>query len=264
MKKKLYIPTAMILVCLTGIAWVLYGYLKADIIYDTVKEDYVKEETQTDTDMDDRNYGFPDRDIDIEGLLSANPDFVCWLYYEDGKVDYPVVKERENDINGYMHRAFEGTKNSAGTIFMPYDADERFHDTNTFLYGHNMADGSMFGSLKMIYRDPAEKYKDPYFYIWTKDYEKIKYRVIAMYVVNKDSSMYAVPMSKEGYRDYFSDMMKKGSLSGFIPFTETETDAVDKNKPIVSLSTCYGYAGTDNRLLVQGVEIDRKPYKRQE
>lgn len=243
-----------------GIAgYFLLDYRQTDILYNSVKTSYTTTDTPEYEEPEDD--GFPDFDVDIDGLIEANPDFLCWLYYEDGKIDYPVVKEREDDINGWMHSAFDGSSKKAGTIFMPYDADSSFCDMNTFLYGHNMANGSIFGSLKLIYRNPKENYKDPYFYIWTKDYEKIKYRVISVYVVNKNSSMYAVPLSDEGYEKYIADVLNSGSMSGFIPFTGIEKTAMDESSPIVSLSTCYGYAGTSNRLLVQGVEIDRRPYK---
>ncbi len=251
----------LIIISLGCSAWIFYGYFRTYYLYDTIRKGYVTDGITSDNNTDMvKDDGFPDRDIDIEGLIKSNPDFLCWIYYGDGGVDYPVVKEKENNINGWMHKAFDGTKNSSGTIFMPYDADSRFHDMNTFLYGHNMADGSMFGSLKKIYRDPDKNYKDPYFYIWTKYGEKIKYRVTAMYIVNKNSDMYAVPMSDKGYRDYFSVMMSSGSMSGFMEFTEDEEAAINNCSPIVTLSTCYGYAGTDKRLLVHGVETDRKPF----
>ena len=266
----------ILFICSCYIAWLVYGYYTNDLTYITVMDDYVTVHEKPDTSYVPKKYkqhdnsgygniveendGFPDRDIDIDGLIMANPDFLCWIYYGDGGVDYPVVKEQENDINGWLHRAFDGTSNGSGTIFVPYDADDSFHDKNTFLYGHNMANGSIFGSLKKVYRNPAEKYTDPYFYIWTKDYEKIKYRIVSMYVVDKDSNMYAVPVSDEGYEEYFLAMLQAGSMSGFISFTDMEMDAMKECSPIVTLSTCYGYAGTSNRLLVQGVEIERMPY----
>lgn len=254
----------LIFICLGYLTWLLYGYYKANMIYSSVAEDFVveydmKSKREPEEDVDD---GFPEIDIDIDGLLGANPDFLCWIYYGDGRVDYPVVKEREDDVNGWMHRAFDGTKSSSGTVFMPYDADEGFHDMNTFLYGHNMANGTMFGSMKFVYRDPKANYNDPYFYVWTKDHEKIKYRIVAMYVVNKNSSMYAIPMTDDSYREYFGMMMQKGDMSGFISLTKAEEEAVENISPIVTLSTCYGYAGTSNRLLVQGIETDRRPYVR--
>lgn len=203
---------------------------------------------------------FPERDIDIEGLLSVNPDFVAWIYYEDGKIDYPVAKETEDDINKYLNTTFEGQRNTAGCIFMPYDASSDFKDLNTFLYGHNMKNGSMFGTLKYLYRDPAENFKNPYFYIWTKDYERIMYRVVSMYVVDKDSEMYSVPVNIEGYVEYRDKILELGSVGGYQAFMDMEKGAMGQAEPFVTLSVCYGSAGTRNRLLVHGVEILREPY----
>ena len=251
----------IILLCLGYLAWLFLGYYHTDTVYDGVKEEYVDMGTDIpDAEPEDKEW-YPDRDIDMDGLLSENPDFLCWIYYEDGKVDYPVVKERVDDINGWMHRSFDGTKSSAGTIFMPYDADSGFTDLNTFLYGHNMANGSMFGSMKLIYRNLKENYMDPYFYIWTKDGKKMKYRVITMYVVDKNSVAYAVPQTKEGYDEYLDQILGVGTMGNLIPFTDKEKAAMENGNPIVTLSTCYGYAGTSNRLLVQGIEIDRQECK---
>ena len=114
--------------------------------YDRARESYVsaiqpkeKEEGEEEDDP------FPDLEIDIKGLLAENPDFVSWLYYEDAKINYPVVQENSVDVNKYLKTTFNGTENSAGCVFIPYDADPAFRYKNTFLYGHNMKDGSMFG-----------------------------------------------------------------------------------------------------------------------
>lgn len=252
----------LLIFCFTGyIVYLLYGYHEAEVEYDIIREDYtdVQDDSSGSDDVLEESR-FPDKDVDVDGLLSVNPDFVCWLYYPDGKVDLPVVKEHEDNVNEYLHKTFEGTRNSAGCVFMPYDADEKFHDLNTFLYGHNMRDGSMFGSLKYLRRDPQENFKDPYFYIWTKDHERMLFRVVAMYEADRDSEMYAVPMSTEGYREYLSQALSIGSVEGFVPFTQEEKVAMGHAKPLVTLSVCYGKAGTRNRLLIQGVELVREPF----
>ena len=251
----------LILCCFGYIAWLLYHYYMADLEYSVLREDY----TYSDDADDNNDTGgdasrFPDKDIDTEGLLAANPDFVCWLYYPEGKIDLPVVKEREDDINGYLHRTFEGKRNSAGCVFMPYDASSDFRDLNTFLYGHNMANGSMFGSLKYLKRNPEENFKDPYFYIWTKDRQRMLYRVVAMYVVDYRSEMYSVPVTLEGYQSYLQQALSLGSVEGLVPFNDEETAAMGHGKPLVTLSVCFGRAGTSNRLLIQGVELVREDF----
>lgn len=256
--------TVLTLLCIGFIVWLLYGYYQAKLEYSMVREGYVKreepKEPEPGEEPEEPKSPFPELDIDIDGLLAKNPDFAAWIYYEDGKLDYPIVKERENDINRYLHYTFEGQYNSSGCAFITYDADIGFHDLNTFVYGHNMRNGTMFGSLKLIYNDMDENLKEPYFYLWTKDRERIMYRVIALYVVDKDSQMYAIPENDAGYKEYLADVLAKGSIASRIPFTDEEQAAMDACKPIVTLSACYGPAGTRNRLLVQGVEILRESF----
>ena len=265
MKRKilmvLFILAAVALIGFS--AWQIISILRERYIsreeYDRARESYVsaiqpkeeQEEEPTETDP------FPDLEIDMEGLLAENPDFVAWLYYEDAEISYPVVQESADEVNKYLKTTFEGTENSAGCVFMPYDADEAFRYMNTFIYGHNMKDGSMFGQLKNVFRKPDEA-KNPYFYIWTKDGEAIRYRVIAAYVVEHDSEMYSIPLTDDAYQQYLSAVLELGSMDGYVPFTEEEETAMEESSPIVTLSTCYGSAGTSKRLLIQGVEIERR------
>lgn len=44
-----------------------------------------------------------------------------------------------------------------------------FSDQNTFIYGHNMKDKTMFGKLNN-YKDEEFYKENPYFYIYTPDY----------------------------------------------------------------------------------------------
>lgn len=256
----LIISTGLILSCLGYVGHILFEYHESNVEYEEIQKTYVE-------DFDEDASVFhespiPYRDIDMEGLLSQNPDFVCWLSYADGNVDYPVLKEQETDINGYLHRTFEGQANGAGCLFIPYDASDGFTDNNTFVYGHNMKNGSMFGSLKKIFRDPKANFTDPYFYVWTKDGEAVMYRVISMYVTDKDSSFFGVPKGNSAYDEYLSDILGAGSMNGFIPFTDSEELAMDNRNPIVTFSVCYGQAGTRNRLLVHGIEIYKETYER--
>lgn len=264
MKKFMTVLFIVVAVAVTGYsAWQIISILQERYIsrqeYDRARESYVSairpqtDEPENETDDDP----FPDLEVDIAGLLDKNPDFAAWIYYEDASISYPVVQESGKEINKYLHMTFEETENSSGCIFMPYDADPAFRYMNTFIYGHNMKDGSMFGKLKEIYRTP-DRAMDPYFYIWTRDYEVIRYRVTAAYVVDKDSEMYAVPLEIGSYREYQEKSQRLGAMNKYVKFTDEEKTAMEGGSPIVTLSTCYGSAGTSRRLLVQGVELERK------
>ena len=57
-----------------------------------------------------------------------------------------IVKGTDNE--GYLHTTFEGNNSKSGCLFMDYRDNEDFSLFNTFIYGHNMKNGSMFGKLK--------------------------------------------------------------------------------------------------------------------
>lgn len=205
--------------------------------------------------------GFPKLKVDVAGLTKINPDYAAWLYYKDADISYPVVQSTIQDEDRYLTTTFEGKKNPSGCIFMDYSADDAFRFNNTFLYGHNMANGTMFGSLKKIYQNPKDA-TDPYFYIYTKYGKVNRYRVFAVYVTDEnDTKAYSIPVTDDDYDKYIATAMKHGSFTAYIPFTDAERNAIEKRNPIVTLSTCYGRAGTVKRLLVQGVYIESETYQ---
>ena len=278
MKSKLF--TIFFIVSMVSImgyaSWQIISTLQERYIskqeYESVRESYVsaikpKEERTSNTDTQDTDQeeapsddGFPNMTIDLAGLYKKNNDFVAWIYYEDGGVNYPIVQEKKSELNKYLDTTFEGTKNPSGCTFISYDSDPVFRFMNTFVYGHNMANGSMFGTLKKIYQDPS-KYLNPYFYIWTNDNRILKYRIFAMYVVQNTDKMFSIPLTNESYSQYVNDAMNLGTFNQYVPFTKHERNALANYQPIVSLSTCYGPAGTSKRLLFQGVLIDQKEVK---
>lgn len=89
-------------------------------------------------------------------LYEQNPDMVGWLYVEGTGIDYPVM-QTPGDNEYYLRRGFDRMYSTAGSLFL----DERCEwgadpTANWLIYGHNMADGTMFGGL--------QRYADPDFY----------------------------------------------------------------------------------------------------
>lgn len=85
---------------------------------------------------------------DFDRLYEINNDLVCILSIPDLDLRYPVVRGRDNSV--YLSKTFEGNKNPAGCLFIDYENSPDITDNNTFIYGHNMKNGSMFGSLKKL------------------------------------------------------------------------------------------------------------------
>ena len=56
------------------------------------------------------------------------------------------------DLLSFLHRALDGSEESTGTLFVAVNWREE--NNNTIIYGHNMKDGTAFGSLAK-FADPS-------------------------------------------------------------------------------------------------------------
>lgn len=104
--------------------------------------------------------------VDFESLKKVNEDIIGWIRVNALDISYPIAQSTNNDY--YLHRTFERVDNFAGCIFMEYQNHSDFSDKNTIIYGHNMKNGSMFGTLRKFYEDEVYE-KAPYFWIYTPD-----------------------------------------------------------------------------------------------
>ena len=84
-------------------------------------------------------------------LQKKYPDVAGWLTVPNTNIDYPFVWYEDNDY--YLRRDLNGDNATAGTLFMDYRCREDFSSRNTVIYGHNMKNNSMFGTLKAFAED---------------------------------------------------------------------------------------------------------------
>lgn len=185
MKKK-YIILLTIFTCLMVLALIiLFSWYKENKknqeIVDNVKKYININKGENNEEKEDKNN--EEKKYLDKKILEENQNTVGWIKIEGTKIDYPVVKYTDNEY--YLKHDFKKNLNSAGWIFMDYQ--NNFNDQNIVLYGHNRKDGSMFGSLKMLFDD--EFYKDHKNEIlFIKENEIIRYSIFSVYkVVNTDS-----------------------------------------------------------------------------
>ena len=193
---------------------------------------------------------FPEMEVDFKALREKNPDTVGWLYVGSCGISYPIVQGEDNDY--YMHHTFEGTVNSSGAIIMDYRDDKYLKDWNTFIYGHNMKNGSMFGSLKKLLNDETLYDSDPYIYVYLPGYI-YRYKIFSYYKDKPDSKMYWTADTLQEYRQYIRDAL---SLSVRDLGVETSED-----NNMVTLVTCSGSGAGKMRFFVHGEFIDRYKIK---
>ena len=84
--------------------------------------------------------------VDFSALKQENEDIIGWIYSENTPINYPVVQSDDNEY--YLRRLTNGEYNIAGSIFMDYRNSASLEDNNTIIYGHNMKNNTMFGSLQ--------------------------------------------------------------------------------------------------------------------
>lgn len=193
---------------------------------------------------------FPEMEVDFKALREKNPDTVGWLYVGSCGISYPIVQGEDNDY--YMNHTFEGTVNSSGAIIMDYRDDKYLKDWNTFIYGHNMKNGSMFGSLKKLLNDETLYDNDPYIYVYLPGYI-YRYKIFSYYKDKPDSKMYWTADTLQEYRQYIRDAL---SLS----VRDLGVETSEENN-MVTLVTCSGSGAGKMRFFVHGEFIDRYKIK---
>ena len=207
-----------------------------DLVINTDKKDDTKEETFS---------------VDFEKLLEMNSDVVGWIRFDEpSEINYPVVQGRDNEE--YLKRTFEANTNKLGTLFVDVNNPGDFSGRNTFIYGHNMKNGSMFAQL-LKYKDDSFYKEHPYFYIYTPDGKVRTYEIFSAGVVKDTSDSYIMDYADDAAFQTYIDYMKQQSAYP----TSAEVTTASK---IVSLSTCTNVRD-DERFLVHGVMIKEEAVK---
>lgn len=176
--------------------------------------------------------------IDEAVLGQSNPEYKCWLSVPGTAIEYPVVQHKDNQY--YLTHNFNREEQMSGSIFadsttVPLAAD------NTIIYGHNMRDGSMFGTLKK-YMDKSFFKQNPCIRIFSHGSWK-EYPVFSCQLRSEnDAGAYRTNLLKEEWVQYLNEM-KDMSLY--------ETGIVPKgNEQVITLSTCIR---KNQRLIVQAL-----------
>ncbi len=180
--------------------------------------------------------------VDFETLRAQNEDIIAWIYSPDTPINYPIAQSEDNDY--YLRRLTDGTRNTAGTIFVDFRNAPDFSDRNTLVYGHNMKNDTMFGTLSEYGR---QSYYEAHKTIWLLTPEEcLRLEPIAGFVTRADSDSYTLFETVEELREYLAEAV---SLSEF----ESDAD-IEQIERIVTLSTCT-YQGVDKRyILVCGIQ----------
>lgn len=167
--------------------------------------------------------------VDFNKLKEQNNETIAWLKINNTNVEYPVVKGTNNSF--YLNHSFDKSKNSAGWIFA--DCRNKFDNTdkNIVIYGHNMRDGSMFGSMLNILNSKwYENEENTNITLYTEN-EKSIYKVFSVYKIENEDYYIKTEFKNGNEFEGFIKNLKKRSIKDF------NVD-VSKDDNILTLSTC--------------------------
>lgn len=167
--------------------------------------------------------------VDFNKLKEQNNETIAWLKINNTNIEYPVVKGTNNSF--YLNHSFDKSKNSAGWIFADYKNKFDNTDKNIVIYGHNMRDGSMFGSmLNILDAKWYENEENTNITLYTEN-EKCIYKVFSIYKIESEDYYIKTEFSDDNNFEQFVNTIKKRSIKEF------NTD-VSKDDNILTVSTC--------------------------
>ena len=182
-------------------------------------------------------------DIQYEKVFSTlqeiNKDTVGWLTVNNTKIDYPVVQAKDNDY--YLKRDYYQSKNRHGWIFMDYRNNPDELSDNTIIYGHNLANQTMFGTLRYALNSYWYKKSANQIITFNTPNANMKFQIFSIYTIPTTNDYLDVSFpNADAYQEYI-DLVKGRSVYDF----NVEVTPEDK---MLTLSTCAN--GNDKRLVV--------------
>lgn len=197
----------------------------------------------------------PENPIDFAALQEANPETVAWIRIPGTIIDYPVMRSGlDREENFYLDHDSDGKKHRAGAIYMQKMNAADLSDPNTVLYGHNMANGSMFSWL--------HQYKKKTFFdehatilVYTPGHI-LTYEVYSAFLYDNRHILNSFDFNnEEGYAAFLEDTLNPTTMVRQV----REGVNVTTSARILTLSTCSGRSS--ERYLVIGVLTDDQPTK---
>lgn len=185
----------------------------------------------------------PEKNPDWAALKEENADIYAWIYIPGTQVDYPILQDEET-ADYYLNHNIDGSEGYPGCIYSQKPNAKDFTDPMTVLYGHNMKNGTMFGSLHE-YEDNAFFEENRYIYIYTEE-KTLVYDIMTASQFSDAHVMYTYNFaSVEGYENFIDDVTGVRDMNAHV----REEAVAEYGECLLALSTCIN-GKPQNRWLV--------------
>ena len=182
-------------------------------------------------------------------IYEMNNHVVGWIKMEGTKMDYPVM-QTPDEPNFYLYRDFDKKNSKRGSIYAWETADVNEPSDNITIFGHNMADGSMFACLGDYVNKRAWENNSLIFFDTLNEYHT--YKIFAVFKTSANIG--------QGFAYHkFVDAENEAEFNEFVStckklaFYDTGITPVYGDK-LICLSTCE-YTLDNGRLVVCAVRI---------
>ena len=166
--------------------------------------------------------------IDFDNVRKENSDAVAYIKVKNTNIDYIVVKGIDNDY--YLNHNFYKNYNSAGWIFADYQNKFDGKDKNIILYGHNMKDDSMFGSLSKVFDEDWLSNMDNRRIIFVTEQGTFFYDIFSTYTIYPEDYYLTTNFILEDYFSFLTVLKSRSTFDFGIN--------LDSNDQILTLSSC--------------------------
>ena len=180
--------------------------------------------------------------VDLSNMQAVNDDVIGWIRIRDTNISYPLLQGTDNEY--YLKHIYNYEWSFTGSICLDYKNSASLTDFNSIIYGHNMNNDSMFGTL-IEYKDINYWKTHPYVYVVNAD-AVYRYDIYAAYYAKKSDIIYGMKLQTKAKREEFIQFSLEKSMidTGITP---------SANNHILTLSTCTGGDDENYRFIVQAV-----------
>lgn len=166
--------------------------------------------------------------VDFQALKDKNSDTVGFLKVNGTNIEYTVVKGTNNSY--YLKHNFNKESNSAGWIFADYKNKVDGTDKNLVIYGHNMRNDSMLGSLKNILNDDWHNEEENKYVTFITENDNSIYEVFSVYQVADEDYYITTDFKDNEFNDFIKTIKSRSKFDFGVD--------VNENDNILTLSTC--------------------------
>lgn len=213
--------------------------------------------------QEQKNSAYNGTDVQVQGILpeyrqmyETNTDLAGWIVIDGTDINYPVVQSKVYQ-EFYLDHNFDGEKDEAGSVFADARNNVFLPDDNIIIYGHNMKNGSMFGTLQ-YYLD-KDYYNSHNIVSFDTLYKRSTYQiaVVGLSKISEESDGtfkyydFINAENKKSFKNYVENIKKLEAYD-----TGVSLKYGDK---LITLSTCNSVE-KDGRLFIVAKEVKNEKY----